>query len=216
MPGRAPSPWQLLPGRQAAGRRDGAVNAIRGKGWGRWGRHAAVKRGERGGGGGGGEGERWRGAGEATGVAVQGGGRGWAVKNPGETGEKGVSPRAAPLRRHARRGAPRRKKVAKRRKAGRWGVGGEARRYRGARRSAMAAPGPGGAGGGPGGPGELHPRTGKLVSLSQGGRSAARAQPGQEFNHGLVLSRDPLRPGRVFTVRIDRKVGVDWGGGDWV
>ncbi|XP_067171107.1 LOW QUALITY PROTEIN: neuralized-like protein 4 [Apteryx mantelli] len=75
----------------------------------------------------------------------------------------------------------------------------------------MAAPGPGGAGGGPGGPGELHPRTGKLVSLSQGGRSAARAQPGQEFNHGLVLSRDPLRPGRVFTVRIDRKVN-SWSG----
>ncbi|XP_064357225.1 neuralized-like protein 4 [Dromaius novaehollandiae] len=75
----------------------------------------------------------------------------------------------------------------------------------------MAAPGAGGAGGGAGGPGELHPRTGKLVSLSQGGRSAARAQPGQEFNHGLVLSRDPLRPGRVFTVRIDRKVN-SWSG----
>ncbi|XP_071656242.1 neuralized-like protein 4 isoform X2 [Patagioenas fasciata] len=90
---------------------------------------------------------------------------------------------------------------------------------------AMAAPGGDGAGsepggprsepGGPrsepGGPGELHPRTGKLVSLSQGGRSAARAQPGQEFNHGLVLSREPLRPGRVFTVRIDRKVN-SWSG----
>uniref|UniRef100_A0A8B9PAZ3 NHR domain-containing protein n=1 Tax=Apteryx owenii TaxID=8824 RepID=A0A8B9PAZ3_APTOW len=36
-------------------------------------------------------------------------------------------------------------------------------------------------------------------------------QPGQEFNHGLVLSRDPLRPGRVFTVRIDRKVN-SWSG----
>ncbi|XP_069739179.1 LOW QUALITY PROTEIN: neuralized-like protein 4, partial [Phaenicophaeus curvirostris] len=68
----------------------------------------------------------------------------------------------------------------------------------------MAAPGPGG-------PGELHPRTGKLVSLSQGGRSAARAQPGQEFNHGLVLSREPLPPGSVFTVRIDRKVN-SWSG----
>ncbi|XP_068855509.1 LOW QUALITY PROTEIN: neuralized-like protein 4, partial [Aphelocoma coerulescens] len=85
---------------------------------------------------------------------------------------------------------------------------------------AMAAPGPGGGSGGgsggasggpPGGPPELHPRTGRLVALSQGGRSAARAQPGQEFNHGLVLSREPLRPGRVFTVRIDRKVN-SWSG----
>lgn len=79
-------------------------------------------------------------------------------------------------------------------------------------------PGPGG-GGGPGasgpGPGsggslgscgELHPRTGRLVSLSACGRTARRQQPGQEFNHGLVLSREPLRDGRVFTVRIDRKV----------
>ncbi|KAM7004274.1 neuralized-like protein 4 [Passerculus sandwichensis] len=82
----------------------------------------------------------------------------------------------------------------------------------------MAAPGPGGgssglgaSGGAPGPPPELHPRCGRLVSLSQGGRSAARAQPGQEFNHGLVLSREPLRPGRVFTVRIDRKVN-SWSG----
>lgn len=79
-------------------------------------------------------------------------------------------------------------------------------------------PGPGG-GGGPGGSGagsgsggglgsggELHPRTGRLVSLSACGRTARRQQPGQEFNHGLVLSREPLRDGRVFTVRIDRKV----------
>uniref|UniRef100_A0A8V0XDZ8 Neuralized E3 ubiquitin protein ligase 4 n=1 Tax=Gallus gallus TaxID=9031 RepID=A0A8V0XDZ8_CHICK len=83
----------------------------------------------------------------------------------------------------------------------------------------MAAPGPVGAGpGGPGGgnsgnggPPELHPRTGRLVALAPGGRSAARAQPGQEFNHGLVLSRRPLVPGRVFCVRIDRKVN-SWSG----
>ncbi|XP_074839129.1 neuralized-like protein 4 isoform X2 [Carettochelys insculpta] len=62
---------------------------------------------------------------------------------------------------------------------------------------------------GPGG--ELHPRTGKLVTLAPGGRTAARSQPGQEFNHGLVLSREPLRPGRVFAVRIDRKVN-SWSG----
>ncbi|XP_054850527.1 neuralized-like protein 4 [Eublepharis macularius] len=57
----------------------------------------------------------------------------------------------------------------------------------------------------------LHPRTGRLVTLSRGGRSAARSQPGQEFNHGLVLSREPLSPGAVFTVRIDRKVN-SWSG----
>ncbi|KAB1264951.1 Neuralized-like protein 4 [Camelus dromedarius] len=84
-------------------------------------------------------------------------------------------------------------------------------------------PGPGG-GGGPGGSGpgpgsggglssggELHPRTGRLVSLSACGRTARRQQPGQEFNHGLVLSREPLRDGRIFTVRIDRKVN-SWSG----
>uniref|UniRef100_A0A8C0QXJ2 Neuralized-like protein 4 n=1 Tax=Canis lupus dingo TaxID=286419 RepID=A0A8C0QXJ2_CANLU len=57
----------------------------------------------------------------------------------------------------------------------------------------------------------LHPRTGRLVSLSACGRTARRQQPGQEFNHGLVLSREPLRDGRVFTVRIDRKVN-SWSG----
>ncbi|XP_023385630.1 neuralized-like protein 4 isoform X5 [Pteropus vampyrus] len=66
-------------------------------------------------------------------------------------------------------------------------------------------------GGGLGSCGELHPRTGRLVSLSACGRTARRQQPGQEFNHGLVLSREPLRDGRVFTVRIDRKVN-SWSG----
>lgn len=79
--------------------------------------------------------------------------------------------------------------------------------------------GPGGSGAGPGSGGELHPRTGRLVSLSACGRTARRQQPGQEFNHGLVLSREPLRDGRVFTVRIDRKVrsrarGREAGGGE--
>lgn len=77
-----------------------------------------------------------------------------------------------------------------------------------------------GSGGGLGSGGELHPRTGRLVSLSACGRTARRQQPGQEFNHGLVLSREPLRDGRVFTVRIDRKVrseagGTEIGGGWW-
>uniref|UniRef100_A0A8V5GTX4 Uncharacterized protein n=1 Tax=Melopsittacus undulatus TaxID=13146 RepID=A0A8V5GTX4_MELUD len=62
-----------------------------------------------------------------------------------------------------------------------------------------------------GGPGPLHPRTGRLVALSPGGRSATRAQAGQEFNNGIVLSREPLRANSVFTVRIDRKVN-SWSG----
>ncbi|XP_069501804.1 neuralized-like protein 4 isoform X1 [Ambystoma mexicanum] len=58
---------------------------------------------------------------------------------------------------------------------------------------------------------ELHPRTGKLISLSNWNRTAQRSQPVQEFNHGLVLSREPLREGQVFSVRIDRKVN-SWSG----
>ncbi|XP_064408911.1 LOW QUALITY PROTEIN: neuralized-like protein 4 [Latimeria chalumnae] len=68
----------------------------------------------------------------------------------------------------------------------------------------------GGCGGG-GAVAELHPRTGRLVSLSNWNRTAQRNQPTQEFNHGLVLSREPLRDGQVFTVRIDRKVN-SWSG----
>ncbi|XP_073091011.1 neuralized-like protein 4 isoform X1 [Manis javanica] len=76
--------------------------------------------------------------------------------------------------------------------------------------SSGSGPGPGSSGG-LGNGGELHPRTGRLVSLSACGRTARRQQPSQEFNHGLVLSREPLRDGRVFTVRIDRKVN-SWSG----
>lgn len=53
---------------------------------------------------------------------------------------------------------------------------------------------------------ELHPRSGKLVGLSNSNRTARRNQPVQEFNHGLVLSKEPLRDRDVFTVRIDKKV----------
>jgi len=53
---------------------------------------------------------------------------------------------------------------------------------------------------------ELHPRSGKLIGLSNSNRTAQRNQPVQEFNHGLVLSREPLRDRDVFTVRIDKKV----------
>ncbi|XP_073420158.1 neuralized-like protein 4 isoform X2 [Dendrobates tinctorius] len=58
---------------------------------------------------------------------------------------------------------------------------------------------------------ELHPRTGKLVLLSNGNRTATRKQPAQEFNQGLVLSGRPLTPGEVFTVRLDRKMN-SWSG----
>ncbi|MGH0183321.1 UNVERIFIED_CONTAM: hypothetical protein FKN15_011752 [Acipenser sinensis] len=64
---------------------------------------------------------------------------------------------------------------------------------------------------------ELHPRSGKLIGLTNSNRTAHRNQPIQEFNHGLVLSREPLRDRDVFTVRIDRKVNgraaaLSWGG----
>ncbi|CAG5929217.1 unnamed protein product [Menidia menidia] len=52
---------------------------------------------------------------------------------------------------------------------------------------------------------ELHPRSGKLIGLSNSNRTARRNQPVQEFNHGLVLSKEPLRDRDVFTVRIDKK-----------
>ncbi|XP_051523046.1 neuralized-like protein 4 isoform X2 [Myxocyprinus asiaticus] len=58
---------------------------------------------------------------------------------------------------------------------------------------------------------ELHPRSGKLIGLSNSNRTAQRNQPVQEFNHGLVLSREPLRDREVFTVRIDKKVN-SWSG----
>uniref|UniRef100_A0AAY5EGW9 Neuralized-like protein 4 n=1 Tax=Electrophorus electricus TaxID=8005 RepID=A0AAY5EGW9_ELEEL len=58
---------------------------------------------------------------------------------------------------------------------------------------------------------ELHPRSGKLIGLSNSNRTAQRNQSVQEFNHGLVLSREPLRDRDVFTVRIDKKVN-SWSG----
>uniref|UniRef100_A0A4W5JSQ1 Neuralized-like protein 4 n=1 Tax=Hucho hucho TaxID=62062 RepID=A0A4W5JSQ1_9TELE len=58
---------------------------------------------------------------------------------------------------------------------------------------------------------ELHPRSGKLIGLSNSNKTAQRNQPVQEFNHGLVLSREPLRDRDVFTVRIDKKVN-SWSG----
>ncbi|XP_041037273.1 neuralized-like protein 4 isoform X1 [Carcharodon carcharias] len=58
---------------------------------------------------------------------------------------------------------------------------------------------------------EFHLRTGKLVALLNGNRTAKRNKPTEEFNHGLAMSREPLRDGQVFQVRIDRKVN-SWSG----
>ncbi|GCC46919.1 hypothetical protein chiPu_0031404, partial [Chiloscyllium punctatum] len=53
---------------------------------------------------------------------------------------------------------------------------------------------------------EFHLRTGKLVALLNGNRTAKRNKPTEEFNHGLAMSREPLGDGQLFQVRIDRKV----------
>lgn len=53
---------------------------------------------------------------------------------------------------------------------------------------------------------QFHSRTGCLVSLSNCNRTAHRNHPAQEFNNGVVLSKDPLSDGQLFQVKIDRKV----------
>ncbi|XP_048476021.1 neuralized-like protein 4 [Rhincodon typus] len=58
---------------------------------------------------------------------------------------------------------------------------------------------------------EFHLRTGKLVALLNGNRTAKRNKPTEEFNHGLAMSREPLGDGQLFQVRIDRKVN-SWSG----
>lgn len=52
----------------------------------------------------------------------------------------------------------------------------------------------------------FHPRTGSLVTLSNGNRTAQRKHPVQEFNNGVILSAEPLRENQIFEVKIDRKV----------
>ena len=52
----------------------------------------------------------------------------------------------------------------------------------------------------------FHNRTGSLVSLSNGNRTAQRNHPTQEFNNGVVLSSDPLRDDQLLEVKIDKKV----------
>ncbi|XP_064610379.1 neuralized-like protein 4 [Liolophura sinensis] len=58
---------------------------------------------------------------------------------------------------------------------------------------------------------KFHGRTGTLVSLSNGNRTAQRNCPTQEFNNGVVLSSDALRDNQIFEVHIDKKVN-SWSG----
>lgn len=55
----------------------------------------------------------------------------------------------------------------------------------------------------------FHPRCGKRVTLSNNNRTAKRNIT--EFNHGLVLSAEPLKVDVLFEVRIDEKV-ASWSG----
>ncbi|XP_013781863.2 neuralized-like protein 4, partial [Limulus polyphemus] len=57
----------------------------------------------------------------------------------------------------------------------------------------------------------FHSRSGRMVTLSNGNRTAERIRPLQEFNNGLVMSDEPLRDNQLFEVRIDRKVDT-WSG----
>lgn len=47
----------------------------------------------------------------------------------------------------------------------------------------------------------FHPRCGQLVAFSSGHRCASRTHAAQEFNHGLVLSSQPLQDNQIFEVR---------------
>ena len=53
---------------------------------------------------------------------------------------------------------------------------------------------------------QFHNRTGSLVTLTNGNKSAHRNMPQQEFNNGVVLSSEPLHDNQLFEVRIDKKV----------
>ncbi|GFU45780.1 neuralized-like protein 4 [Nephila pilipes] len=57
----------------------------------------------------------------------------------------------------------------------------------------------------------FHNNTGTMVTLSNSNKTACRNNPHQEFNHGLVMSSEPLRHDQIFEVRIDKKVPT-WSG----
>lgn len=50
----------------------------------------------------------------------------------------------------------------------------------------------------------FHRRCGKRITLANNNRTAMRNI--SEFNHGLVLSSEPLKDDVLFEVRIDEKV----------
>ena len=52
----------------------------------------------------------------------------------------------------------------------------------------------------------FHVKTGSLVSLNNGNKTAQRNHPTQEFNNGVVLSSESLKENQLFEVRIDKKV----------
>lgn len=58
---------------------------------------------------------------------------------------------------------------------------------------------------------KFHNRTGSLVKLCNGNRTAKRNNPTQEFSNAVVLSSEPLRDSQLFEVRIDKKV-FSWSG----
>ncbi|CAL1286035.1 unnamed protein product [Larinioides sclopetarius] len=57
----------------------------------------------------------------------------------------------------------------------------------------------------------FHTKTGTMVTLSNSNKTACRNNPHQEFNHGLIMSCEPLRDDHIFEVRIDKKVPT-WSG----
>ncbi|CAH0558081.1 unnamed protein product [Brassicogethes aeneus] len=57
----------------------------------------------------------------------------------------------------------------------------------------------------------FHDRSGSLVKLTNGSRSAERRRPLDEFNNGVVMTHRPLRDGELFEIRIDRLVDK-WSG----
>ncbi|KAG8230351.1 hypothetical protein J437_LFUL000622, partial [Ladona fulva] len=57
----------------------------------------------------------------------------------------------------------------------------------------------------------FYERTGQLVRLTNGGRTAERRRPMDEFNNGVVMTHRPLRDNELFEIRIDRLV-EKWSG----
>jgi len=52
----------------------------------------------------------------------------------------------------------------------------------------------------------FHSRTGTLVRLTNGSKTAERTSATNEFNNAIVFSERPLRDNELFEVKIDSKV----------